>query len=131
MKLIKLSKGCFAKVDDEDFEFLNQYKWNASAKYNSINGGFYAKRSACVNGKTRHIGMMHRIILNVVGKVQIDHIDGDGLNNQKNNLRICSHGQNQQNRTSNRTNNSLKKYKGIYWVKNRVRAEICAGVTCC
>ena len=89
MKLIPLTKGLFAKVDDEDFEYLNQWKWTAT--FGSHNGDkVYARR----NGKKsegplwRKTIRMHRQLLGVVGNatVVVDHLDSDGLNNQRSNL---------------------------------------------
>jgi len=80
MKLIKLSKGKFAKVDDDKFDWLNQWKWSASkSAYN-----WYAVR----NDKGHQI-YMHRFIMNCpVGK-EVDHGNRDSLDNQIDNLEIC------------------------------------------
>lgn len=80
----------FALVDDEDFEFLNQWKWCTSHTKT-----IYAVRAIKENGKTTLL-YMHRFIMGCKqgdGKV-IDHIDYNGLNCQRNNLRICNTSQN-------------------------------------
>ena len=96
MKEILLTKGKVASVDDEDFESLNAFKWYAQKDHNT----FYAIRaSPRKNGKYHHI-YMHREVMNIPDEMQIDHIDRNGLNNQKSNLRIVTHQQNAFNRNA-------------------------------
>lgn len=108
MKRIPLSQGKFALVDDEDFEFLSQWKWGLDRS-----GSGYASRNAYLGGgrknPKRQTIRMHRLILGLPGDV--DHIDGDGLNNQKSNLRPCGARQNAQNRRVYSNNSSG--YKGV------------------
>lgn len=99
MKKIKLTQGKYALVDDADFEWLNQYRW--CAYFNGYN--WYAQRTPNIK--------MHRVILGYKGKHQVDHIDGRGLNNQRKNLRICTHSQNGMNRGKQKNNTSG--YKGV------------------
>lgn len=119
MREIKLTQGKVARVDDEDFEWLNQWKWFAHQGH----GPFYAGRGTFVDGKRGHI-WMHRQIMDAPMDMVIDHIDHDGLNNQKSNLRICSRGQNVQN---SRRSGSLG-FKGVSYFykkkKKRFRATI-------
>jgi hypothetical protein len=89
MKEIKLTQGQVALVDDEDFEKINQFKWFAAKKGKT----FYATRNITVNGK-RKSALMHWYIMD--GK-SIDHIDRNGCNNCRNNLRFCTHQENQMN----------------------------------
>ncbi len=103
MKLIALTQGQFAQVDDEDYEKLNLYKWYAHKDYNT----FYAMRK----DKKKSV-YMHCEILNSKG---IDHTDGNGLNNQKSNLRICTIAQNGYNQR--KQSDCSSKYKGVYWNK--------------
>jgi hypothetical protein len=104
MKEIQLTKGCVAKVDDEDYEYLMQWKWQAGSKKR------YAQRARIINGKVSST-MMHRVIMNITDtKVHIDHKDGDGLNNQKSNLRPCTRNQNQANRKKSKS--GVSKYLG-------------------
>lgn len=91
MKLIPLTQGKFALVDDEYYEYLHQWKWCAHRQKHT----FYAVRNIVSNGKKK-THAMHRELLNS-GILYIDHKDGNGLNNQRDNLRIASRGQNAMN----------------------------------
>ncbi len=111
MKEIQLSQGKVALVDDSDFEYLNHHKWYAHKGHNT----FYARRHAPrVNGK-QHTILMHQVIVGN-GSESVDHIDGDGLNNQSHNLRIATHQQNMHN-TGKQHNNSSG-FKGVTWNKD-------------
>src|SRR3990172_2543575 len=93
MKLIPLTQGVFAQVDDEDFEYLNQFNWFAlKTKYT-----FYASRNIQIKGMWTTI-RMHRVLMNTPRNQKVDHKDHYGLNNQKYNLRRCTDQQNQGNR---------------------------------
>ena len=119
MKLIPLTKGLFAKVDDSDYDFLSQWKWCANWKYNS----FYALRHITLNGKRSHL-LMHRAILCLTlnDKVSVDHIDNDTLNNQRCNIRIATCSQNNNNARKRSGCSSI--YKGVNRRGNRWRATI-------
>lgn len=94
MKNIQINKKNGDKsvvyVSNCDFEALNRYKW-----WISSNG--YAIRSVNLNGKRKNIGMAREIMGKSQG-LEIDHRDGNRLNNQRENLRFCNHSQNMQNR---------------------------------
>jgi hypothetical protein len=108
MKKIKLTQGKFALVDDEDFEYLNQFKWSVYKDYNT----FYVTRQIKLpNGKHRSIKMHREIMKTPKGKLT-DHADGNGLNNQKYNLRICTAQENNRNLRHRKIKSS--KYKGVY-----------------
>ena len=134
MKEIKLSK-CTSKysnsnspkkeysvmVDDEDFEHYNRFAWQYNEKASKTNC-VYAQRHGAVNGKKTTI-RMHREIMGVTDpKIHVDHIDTNPLNNQRANLRLCSHTQNCQN--SSHRKNSASKYKGVSKTKNRWCSKI-------
>ncbi len=111
MKQIPLSQGLFALVDDEDFEYLNQFKWCALKAPKT----FYAIRRA--NNSKNPTIYMHRIILGLTdSKIHCDHRDNNGLNNQKYNLRPCTNSQNQKNKSY--STNGTSKYKGVSKIKN-------------
>lgn len=117
-KRIALTQGKFALVSPEDFDELNQFKWYA----NKIGSIFYAMRNTKgTDGKWRS-ERMHRRILKPVGGKEVDHINGDGLDNRRSNLRIATHAENIRNRKLN--SNSTSGYKGVSKRWNRWRARI-------
>ena len=110
MKTIPLSRGKFALVDDEDYEYLNQWKWHIS-HYG------YAERtqhmpSSRANQKFKSI-RMHRLIMDAPKNLQVDHIDGSRTNNVRSNLRLCLSGENTRNQKVRATSRSG--YKGVSW----------------
>lgn len=112
MKIIKLTKGFNVIVDDEDFEYLNQFKWHANIKSNHVyatRGQRYGLRK---NNKSKTI-YMHRVILLAKDGEYVDHINLDTLNNCRNNLRICTKQQNSCNHRGAITQRKYSKYKGV------------------
>jgi len=110
MKRIPLTQGKFALVDDSDYEDLNRYKWCVMESDNI----FYALRSVRISKNKYHI-LMHRVILGLSrgDGLLTDHIDRNGLNNQRNNLRIVNHSQSSRNRRLQSNNSSG--YRGVSW----------------
>lgn len=112
-KQVILTHGQVAIVDDADFTRLSAFKWYA-IRANMRKENWYAKRNCWENGKTRTV-LMHRELMGE-HHVAIDHIDGDGLNNTRANLRSCSHTLN--NANTERTLASSG-YRGVYWEPNK------------
>lgn len=108
MKLIHITKGKTVKVDEEDYDTLMKWKW--TCKIGAYT--FYAMRAEVIGGKSVEI-KMHRQIMDVVfdKATLIDHRDGDGLNNQRENLRKCNRSQN--NINTRKRKNSTSIYKGV------------------
>ena len=104
---IKLTQNKYAIVDVEDFETLNQYKWFASKGGNT----FYARRTIYINGKGKLV-QMHRAVMKYNGELFIDHIDGNGLNNRKANLRTATREENKHN-SRKRRGMADSKYIGV------------------
>lgn len=113
MKKIKLNgkhgHGKFALIDDEHFEYINQFNWYVMKTENT----FYVKR--CVT-RTKNM-YLHREIMGCKtgDKKIIDHIDGNGLNCQKDNMRFSTTQQNTSNKKSNKVG-----FKGVYKSKNKL-----------
>ncbi len=105
-RLIPLTQGKFAIVDADAYEFLSKWKW----RYVS---GYASRRKygeVCTEVK------MHRIIMDSPEGLEVDHIDGDPLNNARENLRICTHLQNSWNRKIPKSNTSG--FKGVSYRKD-------------
>lgn len=110
---IPLTKGKVALIDNEDFDLVNKYKWYYSHIKNRNTG--YALTEFCLNKKRIRI-KMHRLILGLTNpKDKCDHIDGNGLNNQKYNLRQCTNAENVRYQKKRKDNTSG--YKGVVWHK--------------
>lgn len=108
MKKIQLSKGCEALVDDEDYEVLNKFKWHAATGHRTM----YAKGIVTMD-KYRVLVTMHRFVMNAYDSdMVVDHIDGNGLNNQRSNLRLATVSQNNANRRKKLVTTSV--YKGVH-----------------
>lgn len=116
VKKIPLTQGQHALVDDEDYEFLNQFKWCAhKAPGYDV---YYAVRTHCCeikDGKriNKRIAM-HRLIMDAPKGLEVDHINRVGTDNRKSNLRIVTRRQNSHNTPKRGTS----KYKGVWWNKS-------------
>jgi AP2 domain/HNH endonuclease len=102
MKTIPITRGKFVLVDDEDFASLSQFKWCCAG----YEGYWYAMRK--VNGKMIR---MHRVILGASEGQWVDHKNGNGLDNQRGNLRIATPSQNSQN--SRKRLVATSRFKGV------------------
>jgi hypothetical protein len=111
-KEIKLTQGKLALVDDEDFEWLNQWKWY-------YHDGYALRMSL---GSNRKSIRMHRIIMNTPDNMEPDHINGNTLDNRKYNLRNCTHAENLCN--SKIQINNASGYKGVSWNKQRKKWSV-------
>jgi hypothetical protein len=109
MKQIELTQGKVALVDDEDYEWLSQWKWSYSHGY--------ALRNRPGRGQKHAHIYMHREILKPPDNMESDHINGNRLDNQKENLRICNSTQNKGNACIRSDNTSG--HKGVFWNKYR------------
>jgi hypothetical protein len=112
MKKIELSKGEYALVDDEDYEYLIQGTWHLSTKGYAI-GRYKNKRVT-----------MHRLVNQTPPELQTDHINRNKLDNRRINLRSVTASQNQHNTKIQSNNNSG--YPGVSWKKycSKWRAQI-------
>lgn len=112
----------WALVDDEDFDDLSKHKWY-SRKHGKT---YYATRiiTVCRSPRIRINIHMHREIMHAPTKLCVDHIDRNGLNNKRNNLRICTTKENQKNKGIQKNNTSG--FKGVMWDKGclKWRAQI-------
>lgn len=110
MNRIELTKGYIALVSDEDFEEISKHKWCVD----STQG--YAVRARKKHEKPGGVIRMHRQIMNAPAGTDIDHINGNGLDNRRENLRICNRSENLRNSIKRKETSS--KYKGVSWNPN-------------
>lgn len=109
---IPLPQGKVVLVDDEDYDWLNQWNWRAHRAHDA--DMFYVIRRTFKH-EGRRVVAMHRQILGASPGELVDHRDGNSLNNQRSNLRFCDWFQNNWNRRKGVRNSSG--YKGVYWHK--------------
>lgn len=109
MKEINLTQGRFALVDDEDFELLNKWKWHYSSRY--------ARRNMFLQKRPMH----YEILEKRAGYV-VDHINGNTLDNRRENLRYCLQSENIKNTKVRKDNTSG--YKGVRFEHGKYRAVI-------
>lgn len=113
MKEIPLSQEMIALIDDSDYELIAAYKWYAAHAYDDL---YYAVTNR--QSKPKRQIRMHRLILDAPNGYLVDHIDGNGLNNQRVNLRLATRSQNKANQ-HRRNSSNTSKYKGVSWYKTR------------
>lgn len=104
---IGLTRGYFAVVDAADYAWLSRYKWTALVAGSKV----YAIRAH--KGKTI---LMHREIMQPPDGLVVDHIDGNGLNNRRSNMRACTR---EQNLYNSRPRNKRSKHKGVRYCEER------------
>lgn len=107
-KLIALTNGRHAVVDDHNFEALNKYKW-ACAK---IGNHYYAYRRIYLGNRKCKTILMHREVIGAKAGEIVDHIDLDALDNRESNLRICNRAGNARNCKQSKLNTSG--FRGVY-----------------
>ena len=110
MREILLNQDKVTLVDDADYDYLNQYRWHAHQNHGRK---WYVERLIRQDGKWKEV-FMHRQILAAPSGMETDHINGNGLDNRRCNLRICTTSENQQNqRAQSRLKSS--QFKGVSW----------------
>lgn len=128
MKRVPLTRGKYAIVDNEDFERVSKLKWHFLNT-----GGGYAKHTYYLGDYKQKDITLHRFIINAPEGVEVDHINGNGLDNRKCNLRLCNRTENTWH-TSIRSHNThgfkgvsynntgkrIRRYKGRIRVNNKV-----------
>ena len=100
---VKLNSGKHTTVDEEDYEDIIKHKWYFDASHGYVR-----------NGK---LGYLHRYIMRAEPGTYIDHRDGNPLNNQRHNLRVCSNAENIRNSKRRSTNTSG--HTGVWYRKER------------
>lgn len=126
MKIIKVTSPKHGEfdilVDDEDYDYLNQFSWQI---YKSKKVYYTARSIYTPKEKNKQKAIfMHRELLGVTdkskSKIFVDHIDHNGLNNQRNNIRLCSNTENQKNKVPR----GKSKYLGVWYNRNSIVSKI-------
>ena len=120
--LVPLTRGLFAKIDTADYDIVAPYMWCAVPDVCNV----YATRAQQRDGSTTK---MHRLLMGTPDGMHTDHINGDGLDNRRANLRICTRAENMRNRRSNRGSSS--RFLGVHFDRKSCvwRAQIRVGAT--
>lgn len=112
MKQISSSRGDVIVCDDEDYEILSKKKWHVTGPGPLL----YASCNATLPDGRRTTVKMHRLIMGAKVGQQLDHIDGDPLNNRRSNLRFVTNAENQRaKRVKPRTRQCTSVFRGVSW----------------
>lgn len=120
---VPLSRGLFAFVDAKDSKDVGRWLWSTSSP-RRYTGGFYARRNFGPDAEGQQYKSMHLYLMNPPAGMEVDHKNGEGLDNRRSNLRVCPHNHNMRN--MRRWTKKSSKYKGVSWFKrdSRWRAYI-------
>lgn len=123
VKLIPLTRGMFALVDDIDFERVSQHSWHLHRNPSDL---LYARTTIKdSNGKRKKV-RMHRFILNATAG-RIDHANRNGLDNTRGNLRLATNSQNQGN-SSKGFGVGTSAYRGVHWNRRQRAWRACISI---
>jgi hypothetical protein len=106
---IPLTQGKVAIVDDCDYPRASKFNWSLAER----RGKLYAIRTTAAEGKTERV-YLHRYLLDAAQGAQVDHRDGDGLNNRRDNIRLATPLQNVRNRRKGDSGCTASRYKGVF-----------------
>lgn len=112
---ITLTKGYVAVIDAADVPLVEGYSWYAKCEYRrdgSLRAAYAHRATSKRDGPTLMVSL-HRQLMDPPDEMQVDHIDADGLNNRRENMRLATHQQNMQNHRKHRNNKSG--VKGVCW----------------
>lgn len=119
MRTVPLTQGFVAQIDDADYERVCQFKWSATRTTSNV----YAIRKVPKPGGRTTSQLLHRFILGVTDrKIDVDHKDHNGLNNQRYNLRRTVRGEHDGNR---RKTHGSSQYKGVSWDRSKDKWRAC------
>lgn len=113
MKTISLTQGFVALVDDTDYDRVSAYKWCVTKTKSNLYG---IRKVRTPDGRTTS-QLLHRFVMGVTDRrIYVDHVDHNGLNCQRQNLRRCVPGENSANVRKSR---GKSKYRGVSWATDR------------
>jgi hypothetical protein len=116
-KLIPLTRGFSAIVDDADFDWLSLWRW-------LILGDRYAARFEKIEN-SRKLVLLHRFIMNAPAQMEVDHINRNKLDCQKSNLRLATRAQNMRNKAKRHGAKTSASFKGVWHEHQLWSAAIC------
>ena len=119
---ISLTQGKVAIIDAADYTLASQYKWFAA--FNKASGDWRAGRNKFRIDGTKYTLYMHVLIMNPEPGYEVDHINGDTLDNRRCNLRLATSQQNRYNSKKSQHKNATSQYKGVQLFKGKWRARI-------
>lgn len=111
MKKIVLSQGKKAIIDDDDFDEISKFKWTMHSEGYAYRMIYYPDHQKCV--------LLHRLIMKAVKGQEVDHLNGNKLDNRKKNLRFCTSGENKANQKIRADNTTG--HKGVWQDKRNGR----------
>lgn len=111
---IHLTQGYVAIIDDDDFALISRWKWQAAKRGKQI----YATTDVGESRSDKRKLYMHRVILDAPENLTVDHINGNGLDNRRENLRLATRQQNVVNRHRTRQN-PHSQYRGVFLASNK------------
>ncbi len=114
MRRIPLSLGKYAIVDDADFKAVSRHKWHAHKHPNSRT--WYAIRNIRLANGKRTVLPLHRDLMMPPKGLCVDHVNGNGLDNRRANLRVCTHAENCRNSAKKGT---TSRFRGVFWCKGK------------
>jgi hypothetical protein len=130
MAIIKLNSPKYGVkevlIDDEDVELTSKFKWQLRKDTH----GFYCHANGkCINKKREHVILIHRLIMNAPKDKKVDHKNGNGLDNRKCNLRLCTNSENSRNKRQSKQNklgvrNIYVTTSGKYAVRLSVKTKV-------
>jgi hypothetical protein len=123
-RTIQLSQGYRTLIDAGDCDRINSFKWWAQTCKRCPHL-VYARRHENAGNNKRRLVSLHRLLADAPPKTYVDHRNGDGLDNRRSNLRVCTHSENHRNRHRSK---GRSKFKGVHHRRDNGmwRAYICA-----
>lgn len=115
---IQLTQGKVAVIDDADLATVGSFKWHAH-RSSTKRETFYAARMVNVPGKGQRKQFMHSLIVEKPEGMEVDHVNHNGLDNRRSNLRVCTKAENQRNQS--KTVGKSSRFKGVTWHKQTGR----------
>ena len=123
MKQVDVGHGMAALVDDRDYPAVASFRWHAQRTHGTVYAATTGPRPGIRRADGSYVGgrkfYMHRLIMQPSDGYEIDHINGNGLDNRRANLRAVTHAENLQNQAPRKDAEKSSRYRGVSYDKNR------------